>query len=131
GLPPQRIEVVVPEAGASTRLAFDALVLRGAPVTGSARVTARGEQAAQIVAETPGAVGIASGAVQPPDGKAQAYEGAEPTRYSGRSNTYRLVTSVEFVAGDEPQGALRSFLDWVLSEDGQSVVRRHMLAVNE
>ncbi|HPV08779.1 MAG TPA: substrate-binding domain-containing protein [Aggregatilineales bacterium] len=131
GLPPQRIEVVVPEAGTSTRLAFDTLVLSGAPVTGSARVAASGEHAAQIVAQTPGAVGIASGEAQPPDIKPLAYEDVEPTRENARNNTYRLVTSVEFVAGADPQGALRSFLDWVLSEDGQSVVRRHMLAVNE
>lgn len=131
GLPPPRIEVVVPEVGSSARLAFDALVLSGAPVTGSARVAASGEHVASIVAETPGAVGFTVGVAQVDGVRLLDYEDVEPTLDNARDNTYRLVTPVEFVAGDEPQGAARAFLDWVLSEDGQTVVRRHTLGVNE
>jgi hypothetical protein len=41
------------------------------------------------------------------------------------------VVEVVFVSKEEPQGKLRDFLDWVLSDAGQDVVKRRMLSLNE
>lgn len=129
--PRQPIQVVVTETGSSLRLAFDTLVLQGQPVTGSARLAPTVAGAVDLIATTPGSIGVAALSVLD-DGQAVLdYEGHAASLDSAGTGSYPLITPVVLVTREEPDGALRSFLDWVLSAEGQEVVRRHMLAVND
>lgn len=131
GSQPQAIHVIVPPATASTRLAFNELVMQGHSVSGSAQLAADGAQTLSLVAETPDSIGLTTGSVLDDSVMPLTYEGERPALSSARDNSYRLVTQVVFAAPSEPEGALRSFLDWVLSDEGQAVVERHMLSLSD
>jgi phosphate transport system substrate-binding protein len=127
----QPVQLVILDAGESTALAFDALVLQGQEPVSSARVAPDVDHVVGLVASTPGGLGIAPLNAVGDEVKTLAYEGAEPTPDSARDHRYTLVTDVVFVAPQEPTGAGKSFLDWVLSGEGQAVVRHHMLGFDE
>lgn len=131
GSAPLPIEVITREWDSSTRLAFDALVMEGQPLTSSARLGFSDEHVLDLVAGVPGAIGYVPHSVLDGRVKVLAYEGALPTSQAADTFAYPLVTTVEFVTQDEPQGATRVLLDWMLSDEGQEVVRRYMLGLND
>lgn len=47
------------------------------------------------------------------------------------ATAYPYMAPVVFVAQDEPTGRLRDFLDWIISADGQAVVRRQMAGITD
>jgi phosphate transport system substrate-binding protein len=127
----QPVQLVILERGESTALAFDALVLHGQEPASSARVAPDVDYVVGLVESTPGGLGIAPLNAVDGEVKTLAYEDVEPTPDNARDHRYTLVTDVVFVALREPTGAAKSFLDWVLSEEGQAVVRHHMLGFDE
>ncbi len=128
GLP---VQVVAREGGNSTRLAFEALVMGGQPHAASARLASDERHMLQLVGEMPGAVGYTTRSALSEGVKVLDYEASAPTPQNARTNAYPLVTLVEFVASGEPEGALRDFLDWALSDEGQAIARRHMLGLSD
>ncbi len=132
GGPATPIQVVAREAGSSARLAFDALVMQGQPLTPSARLAFNEAEMVALVGQTPGAIGYVAHHMLTSQVKSVSYEAAPPTLEAVQANIYPLVTWVEFIAREEPSGgSLRTFLDWILSKEGQDVVRRQMLGVND
>ena len=125
------ITVVSREQGDSTRLALESLVLGGQPITPSARLAASEMEMLSLVATTPGAVGYVPSSFLDDSVVAMDYEGAPPTLGAAASNTYPLTDTVQFVSTAEPVRSLRAFLDWILSDEGQAVVKRHMLGIRQ
>lgn len=41
------------------------------------------------------------------------------------SNQYPIVTTMYFITRKSPEGEVKKFLDWVISPDGQAVLRKH------
>ncbi len=124
------IEVVTREWDSSARLAFDILVMEGQTMTSSARLGFSDTHVLDLVAGTPGAIGYVPHSVLNGRVKVLAYNDTLPTPQTANTLAYPLVTTVEFVTRDEPQGATRALLDWILSNEGQEVVRRYMLGLN-
>jgi phosphate transport system substrate-binding protein len=54
--------------------------------------------------------------------KALAMEGVAPTPKTVADGTYHLARPLFLVASDEPDGAPRSFVDFVLGTEGQQIV---------
>ncbi len=125
------IAVVTREQGDSTRLALKSLVLEGQPITPSARLAASNAEMLSLVATIPGAVGYVPSSFLDDSVVALDYEGAPPTLEAAAGNTYPLTDTVQFVAIAEPVGSLHAFLDWILSDEGQAVVKRHMLGIRQ
>lgn len=128
---PTPIEVIVRERGSSVRLAFDALVMEGQAVTSSARLGVNDGHLLDLVATIAGAIGYAPRSALDGRVKTLAYDGAPPTPQAVKANAYPLVTTVEFVTREEPQGNARALLEWILSDEGQDVARRYMLGLND
>jgi phosphate transport system substrate-binding protein len=136
GGPDVGVQVVSRERGSSARLAFEALIMEQAPLTPSARLAFDEGHVLELVGTTPGAVGYVahntlderalSGSVL-----ALSVEAAFPTLSAAHDKAYRLVTPVVFVSLEEPEDSLRAFLEWVLDDEGQAVVRRHMLGLSD
>lgn len=131
GEAPLPVQVVTRERGSSTRLAFDSFIMQAQPVVASARLTADEAGVLEIVRRTPGAIGYVTHGTLGEGVRALAYEGVDPALESARLRGYPLTTAVEFVSRDEPEGNLRTFLEWILDAEGQAVVRRHMLGVGD
>jgi phosphate transport system substrate-binding protein len=130
------VQVVSRERGSSMRLAFEALIMEQAPLTPSARLAVDEGHVLELVGATPGAVGyVAHNALDERSLSlsvlALGVEAAFPTLSAARDKAYRLVTPVVFVSLEEPEDNVRAFLEWVLDDEGQAVVRRHVLGLSD
>ncbi|MCS7087848.1 MAG: substrate-binding domain-containing protein [Thermoflexales bacterium] len=118
------IKVAVREAGDSTRLLFDQLIMGDVRLTLEAVVMPTPETMMNYVALNPGAIGYAPGALVARTNlpiRALALEGVLPTPETIASGSYPLAHTVYFVAAREPTDELRAFVLWSLSPAGQQV----------
>jgi phosphate transport system substrate-binding protein len=93
--------------------------------TEAARVMARGGDMARALAETPHAIGMTSMTVVEQSGgkvKALTLDGIAPTAQNVKSGRYLLTRDFLFVIKGEPTSAVRRFLDFVLSPEGDRVI---------
>ncbi len=56
--------------------------------------------------------------------KLLAINGVEPTKETIRTNTYPITSDFYIVTNREPEGNVRALIDWVLSDEGQSLVEK-------
>ncbi len=121
------IDVVTREEGSGTRGAFQELVMgktriyRGA-VTEDSNGTVR-----EIVAGDPYAVGFISLGLVNEQVRALTLDGAEATDENILAGRYKLVRPFLFVTKGEPQGAAKAFVDFVLSDKGQALIKQQGL----
>ncbi len=76
---------------------------------------------------TPGSVAPLSVAFASghPQLAAVALDGTEPTNANIRSGRYPLVRALNLVTNGPPRGGARTLVDYLLSDPGQEIVRRH------
>lgn len=127
----QVIQVVSREGQSSLRLAADRMILDALSLTPMARLAVSDEAALDLIASGPGAIGYVPYSAFAGDLVALEIDGVPPTLEAARRQQYPLVVPLVFVSAQEPQGAARAFLDWVLGTEGQAVVKRHMLGLDE
>lgn len=92
----------------------------------TAKVMARGGDMAKALAETPHALGMTSmTVVEQSAGKVKALNlnGIAPTAENVKSGRYVLTRDFLFVTKGEPAGAVKKFLDFVLSPEGDRVIQ--------
>ncbi|HVP90560.1 MAG TPA: phosphate ABC transporter substrate-binding protein [Terriglobales bacterium] len=127
GGPDKEITVVTREEGSGTRGAFQELVMgktriyRGA-ITEDSNGTVR-----EIVAHDPYSVGFISLGLVNEQVRALALDGVEGSEASIRAGRYKLVRPFLFLTKGEPTGAAREFIDFVLSDEGQALVKKEGL----
>jgi phosphate transport system substrate-binding protein len=131
GGPNLPIQVISAAQGTSERLAFDSLVMRAYPVTSAARLATDGASAIGLVSSVHGAIAYGALGALPDHTRAVNIEGIPATLEETQNRRYSLVSAVVFASKQEPDGTLRAFLDWVLSDAGQEVVRRHMVGLSD
>ena len=111
--------VVSRESESGTRAAFEEAVMDGHPVTLNAIVQPGSAAMIDAVARTPGAIGYVSrgrltAAVRP-----IAVEGIDPAPLDER---YPLRRVLYVVSKNEPDGATRDFVRWLLEPGGQQAI---------
>ena len=127
GGPDRPITVVTREEGSGTRGAFQELVMgkiriyRGA-ITEDSNGTVR-----EIVAHDPAAIGFISLGLVNDQVRALALDGAAANDANIRNKSYRLVRPFLFLSRGEPQGLARQFVDFVLSDAGQTLIAKEGL----
>lgn len=92
----------------------------------TARVMARGGDMAKALAETPHAFGMTSMTVVEQSGgqvKALSLSGTAPTEENVKSGRYFLTRDFLFVIRGDPTPPVKRFLDFVLSPEGDRVIR--------
>jgi phosphate transport system substrate-binding protein len=123
------ITVITREDGSGTRDAFEDFVMQGRQeIAASALVTAYSGGLRKMVSQDPDAIGYVTfsqlnAAVQP-----LAIDGVLPSERSIASGQYRLQRPFVFLTRGAPQGAARTFIDFVLSGAGQELARSAGLA---
>ncbi len=127
GGPDREITVVTREEGSGTRGAFQELVMgktriyRGA-ITQDSNGTVR-----EIVAHDPHSIGFISLGLVNDQVRALDLDGASANEENIRSGRYTLVRPFLFVSQGEPTGLAKEFVDFVLSEEGQALVKKEGL----
>ena len=127
GGPDKAITVVTREEGSGTRGAFQELVMgktrifRGA-ITEDSNGTVR-----EIVAHDPHAVGFISLGLVNEQVRALELDGAVANEENIRNGRYRLVRPFLFVSRGGLTGAAKEFVDFVLSNEGQALIKKEGL----
>ncbi|MDI6703038.1 phosphate ABC transporter substrate-binding protein [Methanothermobacter wolfeii] len=123
GGPDAEIHVIVREEGSGTRSSFVSLVMKNTKIRSDAIVQGSTESVKQAVKSDPYAIGFVSMAHMSPDVKALEVNGVTPSETTVADGSYPLVVPFEFITKGEPEGAVKDFIDWVFSPEGQAIVR--------
>jgi phosphate transport system substrate-binding protein len=127
GGPDRTITVVTREEGSGTRGAFQELVMgktriyRGA-ITEDSNGTVR-----EIVAHDPHSIGFISLGLVNEQVRALDLDGAVANEENILNGRYKLVRPFLFVSRGEPIGLAKEFVDFVLSAEGQALVKKEGL----
>ncbi len=127
GGPDRPITVVTREEGSGTRGAFQELVMGKTRITSGAITQDSNGTVREIVAHDPAAIGYISLGLVNSQVRAVDLDGAAATEENIRDGRYRLVRPFLFVSRGEPAGLAKEFVDFVLSDEGQALIRKEGL----
>ncbi len=123
----KNITLVVREEGSGTRAAFQELVMGKLRISKKAIVQDSNGTVREIVSRDPNAIGFISLGLVNESVKALALDGVYPTEESIQNKTYHLVRPFLFLTGAVPSGLVKEFIDFVLSEEIQQLVKKEGL----
>jgi phosphate transport system substrate-binding protein len=126
GGPDHAIDVVVRESGSGTRAAFEEMVM-AKPEPAVAVVSTALEQNSnggvkQVVGGDPHAIGFISFGYVDSTVRALSIDGVEATDDNAKSGTYPIVRPLYFLTKGEPEGLVKEFIEFCLSDEGQAIV---------
>ncbi len=121
------IRVVIREAGSGTRSAFEELVMVKVTVTERAIVQGSTGAVRQTVSGDPDAIGYISFDALGKEVKSLKVEGVEPRAANVKNGSYKIARPFLFLTKDEPSGIVKAFIDFVLSDKGQSIIAQEGL----
>ncbi len=126
GGPDLPIEVFITGSNSATNKVFKKVVLHGADY--KAKVVKPDAKIVQLVAKKKGAIGQISFAFITNNTKVQA---VNPDGQTASTNNpdYPITRPLNIVTKGDPQGEAKSFIDWALSPEGQTVVKKRFVAV--
>lgn len=116
------IVMVSREAGSGTRDGFETLAMDGEPVSDRALIANSTGAIRMIVADDRNAIGYISLAVLDPTVKPLEIDGVKPTAGNILNGKYPISRPFIYLTSDEPTGLAKDFIDFVLSEKGQSIL---------
>ncbi|MFZ3152188.1 MAG: phosphate ABC transporter substrate-binding protein [Anaerolineaceae bacterium] len=124
GGPDEAILTVSREEGSGTRDAFQEMVMgKDVLITENAILQPSNGAVRTTVSTTPYSIGYLSFGYLDESVKALSIEGIAPTEENASNGTYPVVRPLNMLTNGEPEGIVKSFLDYVLSSEGQAVVK--------
>lgn len=127
GGPDKEITVVTREEGSGTRGAFQELVMGKTRIFKGAITEDSNGTVREIVANDPFSVGFISLGLVNEQVRALALDGVIGNEASIRSGAYKLVRPFLFLTRGDPSGPAKEFIDFVLSDEGQALVKKEGL----
>jgi len=121
------IVLVSREAGSGTRDGFESLAMDGESVSDRALIANSTGAIRMIVAGDRKAIGYISLAVLDPTVKPLHIDGVKPTAGNILNGKYPISRPFIYLTREEPTGLAKSFVDFVLSEEGQSILEEEGL----
>jgi len=118
-----KIVVVSRDTSSGTYEAFEELALKGERVRPDALTTASNQQVAMTVANTPGAIGYIGLGYLSSRLKAVKVNGIPCTADTVISGKYPLSRPLFMYTNGKPKGIIKDYIGFVLSEEGQRLVR--------
>ncbi|MBZ4655260.1 MAG: phosphate binding protein [Peptococcaceae bacterium] len=130
-----KIQVYTREEGSGTRGAFEEIVL-GKDASGKelkifekANVQNSTGAVRTAVAGDKNGIGYISIGSLNADVKAVKVDGAEATEANVKAENYKISRPFIYMTQKDPAGATKAYLEWVLSPEGQAVVKKHFIPV--
>ncbi len=117
------ITVVTREEGSGTRGAFQEMVMGKARITRSAIVQDSNGTVREIIAHDPHSIGYISLGLVNDQVKALWLDGIKPGYEQIMNKEYTLIRPFLFVTNGPPKPAAQEFINFVLSREGQELVR--------
>jgi phosphate transport system substrate-binding protein len=128
----RQIDSVTREEGSGTRGAFEELIMGKAEISDRIMVQDSNGSVREVVATDPYAIGYISLGVVSARVKALSIGGVMPTTRNILTKKYRIVRPFLYLSNGELTGAPRLFVDYVLSREGQSILKKEgLIPVNE
>jgi phosphate transport system substrate-binding protein len=127
GGPDRSITVVTREEGSGTRGAFQELVMGKTRIFKGAITEDSNGTVREIVAHDPHSIGFISLGLVNEQVRALELDGAAANEENIRSGRYKLVRPFLFVSRGELTGAAKEFVDFVLSKEGQALIKKEGL----
>lgn len=121
------ITLVTREEGSGTREAFQHLIMGEKEISLAALVQDSNGAIRQVVGDDPQAIGYISLGLINEKVKALKIEGVEPNAENIRNQRYKIVRPFLLVLKKEPAGAIKNFIDFVLSPEGQKLLAQEGL----
>jgi len=117
-----KIVVVSRDSASGTYEAFHELVLKKEKLRDDAMLLASNRAVATTIAQTEGAIGYIGLGYLSPSVKSLKIDGVMPSKETVINKSYKLARSLYMYTNGEPKGLLKSFIDFVLSPEGQKIV---------
>jgi len=121
------ITVVTREEGSGTRGAFQELVMGKTRIFRGALTEDSNGTVREIVAHDPAAIGFISLGLVNEQVRALDLDGTAANDENILNGRYKLVRPFLFVSRGEPSGLAKAFVDFVLSAEGQALVKKEGL----
>ncbi len=128
----RNIDAVTREEGSGTRGAFEELVMGKTDIHDRTMVQDSNGSVKEVVATDPYAIGFISLGVVDEKVKALKVGGVEPTVKNIKTHRYHMVRPFLYLTVGEPPDAARLFIAYVLSKDGQLILKKEgLVPINE
>jgi phosphate transport system substrate-binding protein len=119
----QKIVVVSRDSSSGTFESFGEMALDKEKVRRDALMQASNQAVASTVAKTPGSIGYVGLGYISSQVKALTLDGVMPSSENVLSNKYKLGRPLFMYTNGSPKGVVKDFLDFILSEEGQKLVK--------
>jgi len=121
------ITVVTREEGSGTRGAFQELVMKKTRISKEAIVEDSNGTVREIITHDPNAIGYISLGLVIGSVRALVLDGVAPGIENIKTRKYSLIRPFLFLTKSAPEGKVKLFFDFVLSRDGQELIRQEGL----
>ena len=119
----QKIVVISRDAASGTFECFEKLVLKKQRVRPDALLQASNAAVFSVVKRTKGAIGYVGLGYLSPEVKALKIEGVTPSQDTVLKGTYPISRPLFMYTNGKPKGLAKDFIDFVLSKEGQRIVK--------
>ncbi len=123
----RNIDAVSREEGSGTRGAFEELVMGRTEIDEGTMVQDSNGSVKEVVATDPYAIGYISLGVVDDKVRSLSVDGIEASRRNIQRKRYRIVRPFLYLTMGEPVGPSRIFIDYVLSPQGQEILKKEGL----
>ena len=117
------INVISREEGSGTRRSFEELVLKGVRLSSEALFQDSNGTIRESVATSPYSIGYISIGFLSEKVKPLKLDGVIPTNENVIADIYPLARPVFFMTRGEPSGLVKEFIDFVMSREGQKLIK--------
>lgn len=125
----KKIVVVNREAGSGTRGAFEEIVMGKTTVTTDGLVQASTGAVKSTVAITEEAIGYISLSALEDNVKDVMVDGVAISKDNVLNNSYKISRPFIYLTKEAPNGLVKSYIDFVLSSEGQEIVAKDLIPV--
>jgi phosphate transport system substrate-binding protein len=119
-----KITIISRDSASGTFETFNDLALDDEKVRPDALLQASNQAVAQTVSRTNGAIGYVGLGYLSSSVKGVAVDGVEPTNENVVNGSFKLARKLFMYTDGAPQGLVKAFIDYVLSEEGQELVEK-------
>lgn len=123
----RKIDAVSREEGSGTRSAFEDLIMKGKEIDDGTMVQDSNGSVKEVVATDPYAIGYVSMGLVDKKVRPVSIDNVSPSIRTIKSGRYKIVRPFLYVTNGELDNKAKQFVDYVLSKEGQNILRNEGL----